>query len=777
MMNSNTLTRLNIPQLISICGIVLCITGVSLRGQETPVYDLNPFEVSVEQDNGYQAKQTMSGIGIATDMRDLPFTTNVITSDFLEDNLVGKFNEALDYTSSVRQTTRSEIVARRPLYTVRGFATREILINGIRANENVPTNLVDRIEVVKGPNALYGESDPGGLINVMLKQALSEDHLGFTQKIGNFGFLESAFDANIATGQDNNLKVRLIGNYEEYDGWRKTPGAYDSHSLGLITNYQVNENLELVFTGSTLETRGTQSVRSAFVFNRIQPEDINGDGDFDDVVEDINEGTIRRNSPFLPHDYTGGVRDSFTNRDNEFLQFGANMWLSGFNIQYLFAYSSQKHDGYGRIFNTFSTSGSENTFFQSDSSTGTTKVHSLKGFKEFMVGDVRNRFSFGLRQFDDSNFSRFDRLRNANGGERAWIEKWAAENPSAQIRQTITIDEIQRAHSLSEDDAKAQGLDYWNDDLLPRGFVQDFGSGTTNNGLSTSDVFTANVSDLITFGDNQAHLLLGLRFTDVEETPAFAGGQAPEPFIGDDISEQAGFVYNFTKDAAGFLNYATSYSGNRAVDPDTGLNRPPQNGKAYEIGTKLDLWEGILSGSIGYFDISKENVLKSAFDPSFGETRNEITNDVSKGVEIELFFTPTPNWQTTFAYTYMDAHADLPATPFLPPLPLEGAAPHSYSLWTSYKVTEGPLEGLRFGGGVVIAEGPIPQSPTNVNRWIIEDGYTEYDLFARYETTLFNTPTTFGVNVENAGNVFFFRTRGNANEHRRTVFSVRLDLL
>ena len=84
---------------------------------------------------------------------------------------------------------------------------------------------------------------------------------------------------------------------------------------------------------------------------------------------------------------------------------------------------------------------------------------------------------------------------------------------------------------------------------------------------------------------------------------------------------------------------------------------------------------------------------------------------------------------------------------------------------------------MRFGGGLVIAEGPIPQSPTSPNRWIIEDGYTEYDLFARYETTIGKTPTTFGLNIENAGNTFFFRTRGNANERRRMVFSVKLDLM
>lgn len=751
------------------------IGAFEVSAQEEKLFTLDPFSVSGESDNGYQAAQTISGIGVATNMRDLPFNTNVITSEFLEDNLVGKFNEAMDYSTSVRQTTRSEIVARRPLYTVRGFTTREILINGIRANEDIPTNLVDRIEVVKGPNALYGESDPGGLINVMLKQALAEDHLNVMQKAGSFGFLESSFDANIGSRFDERLNLRVVGSYESYDGWRKSPGGYNSHDLGVIAKYSVNEHVDLVLNGSTFEYRGNQSVRSAFIFNRIQPEDLNGDGDFDDVVENINEGTIRRNSPFLPRDYTGGVPESFVDRDNDFLQLGTNMWFEGLSLQYLFTYSNQVNRGYGRIFNTFNPSGTENTFFQYNSSSGRTKVHALKGFKDFNSGEVRNRLSFGVRFLDDSNFGIQQRLRNANGRERGLIESWAAANPSATIRQTISIDEIQRAHTLSEADAKAEGLDYWNDNLLPLSYVQAFGNGTSTNGLSTTDVFTANISDLITFGDDRAHLLVGLRFTDVEETPAFAGGQAPEPFRGDDISEQIGFVYNFNEDVSGYVNYATSYAGNRAVDPDTGMVRPPQTGKAYEVGVKMDLWEGILSGSVGLFDVSKSNVLKSAFDPDFGETRNELTNDVSSGVELELFYTPAENWQTTLAYTYMDAHADLPPTS-LPVLGLEGAAPHSYSLWTNYKISDGPLAGFRFGGGLVIAEGPIPQSPTAPNRWIIEDGYTELDLFARYETIIADRPTTFGVNVDNANNVFFFRTRGNANERRRVVFSVKVEL-
>ena len=84
----------------------------------------------------------------------------------------------------------------------------------------------------------------------MLKQAESVDHLRFTQKIGDFGFLESSFDANVATGEDNRLKLRLIGSYEEYDGWRKTPGGHTESSYGAVGNYSINENFEVVFTGS-----------------------------------------------------------------------------------------------------------------------------------------------------------------------------------------------------------------------------------------------------------------------------------------------------------------------------------------------------------------------------------------------------------------------------------------------------------------------------------------------------------------------------------------------
>ena len=73
------------------------------------------------------------------------------------------------------------------------------------------------------------------------------------------------------------------------------------------------------------------------------------------------------------------------------------------------------------------------------------------------------------------------------------------------------------------------------------------------------------------------------------------------------------------------------------------------------------------------------------------------------------------------------------------------------------------------------ADGPIQQFGNSVNRLVVEDGYTELSLFARYRTEMFGQPTTFGLNVKNATDEFFIRARANTSSPRNIVGSVRID--
>src|SRR5687768_12367221 len=67
--------------------------------------ELSPFVVSTSVE-GYMASNTISGTAMNAPLREVPMTINVITSEFLEDALVGDFANAFDYNSSITQTNR-----------------------------------------------------------------------------------------------------------------------------------------------------------------------------------------------------------------------------------------------------------------------------------------------------------------------------------------------------------------------------------------------------------------------------------------------------------------------------------------------------------------------------------------------------------------------------------------------------------------------------------------------------------------------------------------------
>ena len=85
---------------------------------------------------------------------------------------------------------------------------------------------------------------------------------------------------------------------------------------------------------------------------------------------------------------------------------------------------------------------------------------------------------------------------------------------------------------------------------------------------------------------------------------------------------------------------------------------------------------------------------------------------------------------------------------------MEGGTPHRLTFFNSYTISEGSLQGLCFGGGIVYAKCPIQQFGTPVNALVAEDGYTTIDLFARYPTEIGGRQVTFGVNIENVNDAF-----------------------
>jgi outer membrane receptor protein involved in Fe transport len=123
---------------------------------------LSPFEVRADSIKGYGASETMTGSRIKTQIIDLPYTVNVLTSEFFSDFGIFELSDNITHVSSFSD----------------GF---------FRLGRYGSSN-IDRMEIIKGSNAaIYGRTSPGGMINMISKQPRSNAAQVISYNYGDYG--------------------------------------------------------------------------------------------------------------------------------------------------------------------------------------------------------------------------------------------------------------------------------------------------------------------------------------------------------------------------------------------------------------------------------------------------------------------------------------------------------------------------------------------------------------------------------------------------------------
>ena len=771
--------------------LAMIACGVSAMAQTAPVGSakpvaeetlmLSPFDVTVSAQKGYMATNTISGTALNTPLRDVPMAINVITSEFLSDSLVGvDIARAFDYNSSITQTARQPVTNNAGSFAIRGFRNRNTLVDGVSAGEFVAPIMIDRIEVVKGPNTLYGQSDPGGLINVISKRPFGRQQLLLTQKIGNHGLFVTDLDANVAPLLNKKIGLRFLGSYTETVGYRLADGR-TIKSFGLASDFKLTRNTTLLAHISTSRSAGIPAQRGAFAFEVI-PTDLNGDGRIATTIgsNGITESTARFNNTFLPRDYTAQTPGNHFEQENNYVQLGArHVFNKHVTMQYVFYRTALNMEMNWREYNTFNPVTNDNfhpnvairpvaVANSADLNTAAeihhdhSNAHTFNTLFSFPTGGLQHRMIVGGRYEWNESRDSTQNLRALNATERPILESMIASG--RKIRLFLT-----KAAVLA-------GEKYWLDDVPT--FDELRARGTRNGNADRGDTYVGNAyaTDSVSLLDNRLKFLGGVRYVRIRSQSTDINGVK----IGqkNDQSKrgyQLGAVFDVTKDLVVFANTATAFNPN-GFDNTTGAFFPPESSKAWETGVKLvDLWQGKISGTISYYNILKSNVVNSDFNPITFRTDTEITDQRAEGVDAELFLNLTKNWQTTANYSHNNGRVVKSRTLSLG-LPLEGSTPARATVWTSYGFSEGALKGLRFGGGIVRAQGPIQQFGTSNNRLVLQGSYTTTNAFIRYSTKIMARNTTFGLNADNLSDTDYFRSRGARSDPRQYVFSVKLDL-
>jgi iron complex outermembrane receptor protein len=199
---------------------------ILLSGSPTTlIVSLVPARVSsavTVTDDGYMIETASSATRTELPVRDLPIDIGVVGRQLMDDKGVIEVKDALENTSGVYPSyARGDNVN---LFNIRGFQQTEVYRDGIRDNQYYnmsETADLEDIEVLKGPaSILYGQVEPGGLVNLITKEPQSRASGMVQFQEGSFGLVRPSVDFTGPFTPGGSLRYRINSAYENSDSFR-----------------------------------------------------------------------------------------------------------------------------------------------------------------------------------------------------------------------------------------------------------------------------------------------------------------------------------------------------------------------------------------------------------------------------------------------------------------------------------------------------------------------------------------------------------------------------
>ncbi len=210
---------------------LLCVSGLSVFGmaQEpvAPSYlpdpepvELERFEVrSQKVAQAYAVERTFTATRTDTALINVPQSISVITRELINDQAMTGMADLSRYVPGMG-IAQGE--GNRDTPVMRGNSTTaDFFIDGIRDDVQYIRDLynVDRVEIMKGPNAMiFGRGGSGGIVNRVSKQAHGVDLQEITLQIGSWEQYRATFD--VGNKLSESVSYRVTGLYEDAQSYR-----------------------------------------------------------------------------------------------------------------------------------------------------------------------------------------------------------------------------------------------------------------------------------------------------------------------------------------------------------------------------------------------------------------------------------------------------------------------------------------------------------------------------------------------------------------------------
>jgi iron complex outermembrane receptor protein len=168
---------------------------------------------------------------------------------------------------------------------------------------------------------------------------------------------------------------------------------------------------------------------------------------------------------------------------------------------------------------------------------------------------------------------------------------------------------------------------------------------------------------------------------------------------GQDFTEftpTVGVVYQPIEPISLYANFARSFQPNFGTSVD-GNFLPPERGTQYEVGVQAAITDR-LTASLAAYDITRTNLATT--DPNNPDFSIPIAEQRSRGIDLNLAGEVLPGWNVIASYGHIDAAYTEEYFGLPPGSRVQNVPRNTASLWTTYEVQRGDLQGLGFGLGL-----------------------------------------------------------------------------
>ncbi|NJK51980.1 MAG: TonB-dependent siderophore receptor [Leptolyngbyaceae cyanobacterium SU_3_3] len=173
------------------------------------------------QQEGYRVPNTSTATKTDTPLRDVPQSIQIVPQQVLEDQNVTRLDEVIRNVPGVVNTFPPNF-ANGSFLTIRAFETRDdqgnVLRNGLTdfiGVRQIDFSHIQQVEVLKGPaSVLFGQGVPGGTVNLITKQPLSDPSYEVSATIGNFDNYRGTVDLSGPLNDSKTVLYRLNAAYQ-----------------------------------------------------------------------------------------------------------------------------------------------------------------------------------------------------------------------------------------------------------------------------------------------------------------------------------------------------------------------------------------------------------------------------------------------------------------------------------------------------------------------------------------------------------------------------------